>query len=265
MTGHEATTATTNADNPNVAATEAVNNLAKHTATSDTYLFDDVQATLDWAHQQGPDFFRQFSNSLNDAAKDNKYLEHWLPTVTLNADGSSQEQLSHDGDNDTTITYDPQGEPIAYDSCGARIVKHDDGRWWVHEPDGAFTRAGTPKLQEDGSVFFPGTGSNADVVYKLGAGRVLTETPEDLNREADQRGGVGRLITSQQNPQGETISYETGGQRMERHDDGTWWVQTPLGTLKQTGTPRMEDGMIKYSGTGDDSKDTYVLGYRYER
>ncbi len=43
-----AQTVTTNADNPTAAATEAVNKLTEHTATADTYLFDDVQATLDW-------------------------------------------------------------------------------------------------------------------------------------------------------------------------------------------------------------------------
>ncbi|MFN8656639.1 MAG: hypothetical protein U0105_09890 [Candidatus Obscuribacterales bacterium] len=259
-----AQTVTTNADNPTAAATEAVNKLTEHTATADTYLFDDVQATLDWARQQGPEYFKQFTNSLNNVARDNPYLENWLPTVTIGFDGASEEQLTHDGNNNTAISYNPQGEPIAYESNGKRIVKHDDGMWWVHEPDGAFTLAGTPMLQEDGSVFYPGAGDDANVAYKLGAGRVLSATPEALDQEAEQRNGVGRSITTLFDAPEHPVSYETGGQRIELHADGTWWVQNPLGGFEQAGVPRQENGLIVYSGAGTDSQHTYVLGYRFE-
>ncbi len=184
--------------------------------------------------------------------------------MTIGFDGASEEQLTHDGNNNTAISYNPQGEPIAYESNGKRIVKHDDGMWWVHEPDGAFTLAGTPMLQEDGSVFYPGAGDDANVAYKLGAGRVLSATPEALDQEAEQRNGVGRSITTLFDAPEHPVSYETGGQRIELHADGTWWVQNPLGGFEQAGVPRQENGLIVYSGAGTDSQHTYVLGYRFE-
>ncbi len=230
--------------------------------------YEHLKESLDQAASKGADYLKRYAETLRNESAQNQDLKSILPKLEINQDGSRKEELVHDGEANTSVVYDKNGEALAFESYGQRIEKHEDNKWWVVKKDGGYNAAGVPRLEKDGSVVYSGTGFYWADAYKLGLGKIVGIVPEE--GEAAKLLGLhpGKQVDTRAfyKQNGELVAYESFDQRIEKHADDKWWVRTPLGGFNAASRPELlENGVVLYRGKGLQGLSSHVLGYKYLR